>query len=92
MRLIFLPAVRAAQLDGVTWHCPAAYLRLVGLAMSGKNMIYHCGLVSGIAALSLVKRYAHLSPDHLRAAVESVANFPGTGTTSGTPEGETAKR
>src|SRR5262249_39756649 len=70
---VFMPAIRAAKLDGVTWHT-LRHTFASRLAMNGATD-------STIAALlrhsgtGLVARYAHLSPSHLKAAVESVANF-----------------
>ncbi|MET0515181.1 MAG: site-specific integrase [Nitrospiraceae bacterium] len=70
---IFLPAVRQANLEDVTWHT-LRHTFASRLAMNGASE-------STIAALlrhsgtSLVSRYAHLSPSHLKTAVEGVAAF-----------------
>jgi len=70
---VFMPAVKAAGLAKVTWHT-LRHTFGSRLAMNNQND-------STIAALlrhkttGLVKRYAHLSPSHLRAAVEGVARF-----------------
>jgi site-specific recombinase XerD len=70
---VYLPAVEAAKLTGVTWHT-LRHTFASRLAMTGKGE-------STIAALlrhsttSLVKRYAHLSPSHLKAAVEELTGF-----------------
>ncbi|MEC4674007.1 MAG: tyrosine-type recombinase/integrase, partial [Nitrospirota bacterium] len=70
---VFLPAVTKAQLKGVTWHT-LRHTFASRLAMNNQTE-------STIAALlrhkttGLVKRYVHLSPTHLRAAVEGVASF-----------------
>ncbi len=70
---IFLPAVKKACLEGVTWHT-LRHTFASRLAMNGQG-------ASTIAALlrhsgtDLVARYAHLSPSHLNEAVEGVAGF-----------------
>lgn len=70
---VFLPAVKAVGLEGVTWHT-LRHTFASRLAMSGQTP-------STIAALlrhsgtDLVARYAHLSPSHLRDAVEGVAAY-----------------
>lgn len=70
---VFLPAVKEAKLEGVTWHI-LRHTFASRLAMNGQSD-------STIAALlrhsgtSLVQRYAHLSPTHLREAVEGVSDF-----------------
>ena len=70
---IYLPAVKSAGLEGVTWHT-LRHTFASRLAMDGKTE-------STIAALlrhsgtGLVARYAHLSPSHLKAAVEGVSGF-----------------
>lgn len=70
---IYLPAVKLAGLEGVTWHT-LRHTFASRLAMSGQTP-------STIAALlrhngtGLVARYAHLDPTHLKAAVERVSSF-----------------
>ena len=70
---VYKPAVEAAGLSGVNWHC-LRHTYASRLAMNGAKE-------STIAALlrhsgtGLVIRYAHLSPSHLRAAVEGLATF-----------------
>ena len=72
-RRVYLPAVKAAGLEGVAWHT-LRHTFASRLAMSGASL-------STIAALlrhsttALVKRYAHLSHSHLKTAVEQVAAF-----------------
>ena len=72
-RRVYLPAVREARLDGVSWHT-LRHTFASRAAMNGATE-------STIAALlrhsgtGLVKRYAHLSPSHLQEAVEKVARF-----------------
>lgn len=70
---VFLPAVKVAQLEGVTWHT-LRHTFASRLAMSGHNE----GTIAALmrhSTTALVKRYAHLSPTHLRSAVETVATF-----------------
>jgi integrase len=70
---IWIPAVQRAGIEWVTWH----YLRHTfasRLAMAGHND----GTIAALlrhSTTALVKRYAHLSPSHLDAALESVASF-----------------
>ena len=70
---VFRPAVKRSKLEDVTWHT-LRHTFASRLAMNGQSE-------STIATLlrhsntSLVQRYAHLSPTHLKAAVEGVANF-----------------
>lgn len=70
---VFVPAVQALKLEGVTWHT-LRHTFASRLAMSGHAE-------STIAALlrhsttGLVRRYAHLSLTHLKAAIETVAQF-----------------
>ncbi|MCB9774687.1 MAG: site-specific integrase [Nitrospiraceae bacterium] len=69
---IFRPAVKEAKLEGVTWHT-LRHTFASRLAMNGQSDSTIAALLrhSGTA---LVQRYAHLSPTHLRAAVEGVAS------------------
>jgi hypothetical protein len=70
---VFLPDVKKANLEGVTWHT-LRHTFGSRLAMNGQNP-------STIAALlrhsgtKLVERYAHLSPTHLKDAVEGVSFY-----------------
>ena len=76
---VFLPAVRAAKLGDVTWHC-LRHTFASRLAMNGHGPSTIATLLrhSGTA---LVGRYAHLSPSHLKTALEGVAAFgKGNGT------------
>jgi integrase len=84
---VYVPAVDAAGLTGVNWHC-LRHTYASRLAMNGASE-------STIAALlrhsgtELVSRYAHLSPSHLHAAVEGVARFGnGTVTETGIMDGK----
>ena len=70
---VFMPAVRAAKLEDVTWHT-LRHTFASRLAMNGATDSTIAALLrhSGTA---LVARYAHLSPSHLKSAVESVSSF-----------------
>jgi len=72
-RRVYLPAVREARLDGVSWHT-LRHTFASRAAMNGATESTIAALLrhSGTA---LVKRYAHLSPSHLKEAVEKVARF-----------------
>jgi integrase len=70
---------QAARLDGVTWH---------GLRHTCASRLTMRGVdprtlqtLGGWRSLGMVERYAHLAPDHLRAAVERLVN-PGATATS----------
>jgi len=70
---VFLPAVKKTGLEGVTWHT-LRHTFASRLAMNGQAD----GTIAALLrhkTTGLVKRYAHLSPSHLRAAVEGVASF-----------------
>ena len=64
------PKGRAAcATDGVTWHTFASRLAMSGQAEDTiATLLRH-------STTSLVRRYAHLSPTHLKTAVETVASF-----------------
>ena len=70
---VYMPALKGAKLDGVTWHT-LRHTFASRLAMNGQAP-------STIAALlrhsgtDLVARYAHLSPTHLQRALEGVSGF-----------------
>jgi integrase len=71
----FLPAIEKAKLPHLTWH----HLRHTfasRLAMSGQSDQTIAALL-GHASTALVKRYAHLSPSHLKDAVEHASRFTG---------------
>ena len=70
---IYMPAVKAAGLEGVTWHT-LRHTFASRLAMSGatENEIASALRHSGTA---LVRRYAHLSPAHLAGVMEKVSAF-----------------
>ena len=73
--LVFRPAVIAAKLDGdgVGWHT-LRHTFASRLAMSGQKE----GTIATLmrhSTTALVRRYAHLSPSYLHAAVETVAAY-----------------
>jgi integrase len=70
---VYLPAVKAANLDGVIWHT-LRHTFASRLAMAGatENDIASCLRHSSTA---LVRRYAHLSPSHLSGVMEKVSAF-----------------
>ena len=73
---VFVPAVKKAGLEGVTWHT-LRHTFASRLAMSGQNE----GTIAALlrhSTTALVKRYAHLSPSHLKTAVEQVATYGDT--------------
>ncbi|UVT20554.1 MAG: site-specific integrase [Nitrospira sp.] len=70
---VFAPAVQALKLEGVTWHT-LRHTFASRLAMSGQTE----GTIAALlrhSTTGLVGRYAHLSPTHLKAAIETVASF-----------------
>ena len=70
---VWIPAVQRAGIEWVTWH-DLRHTFASRLAMAGHND----GTIAALlrhSTTALVKRYAHLSPSHLSAAVESVAAF-----------------
>ena len=70
---IFVPAVDGLDLVGVTWHT-LRHTFASRLAMSGQAE----GTIAALlrhSTTGLVRRYAHLSPTHLKTAVETVASF-----------------
>lgn len=70
---VFLLAVREIKLEGVTWHT-LRHTFASRLAMGGQNASTIAKLLRH-SGLDLVKRYAHLSPSHMKQAVEGVARF-----------------
>jgi site-specific recombinase XerD len=70
---IYLPAVKAAGLEDVVWHT-LRHTFASRLAMAGatESDIAACLRHSSTA---LVRRYAHLSPRHLKGVVEKVSEF-----------------
>jgi site-specific recombinase XerD len=61
----------ASVLDGYTWHCNR-HTFASRLVMAGVDLL-SVQRLGGWRTLSMVQRYAHLAPDHLRAAVERLA-------------------
>ena len=70
---IFRPAVVALHMDDVGWHT-LRHTFASRLAMSGQTE----GTIATLlrhSTTTLVRRYSHLSPSHLHAAVETVAAY-----------------
>ena len=70
---VWLPALAEAGIEWTTWH-DLRHTFASRLAMNGQNE----GTIAALlrhSTTALVKRYAHLSPSHLKAAVEGVAGF-----------------
>jgi integrase len=77
------PALRAAAIPDFRFHdCRHTFASR--LAMAGTDL-YTVQRAGGWKSQAMVQRYAHLSPDHIRAAVERLAQ-PATGV-SGTKTG-----
>jgi integrase len=76
----FLPTVKRLGLEGVTWHT-LRHTFASRLAMDGatEQDIAAC---LGHSTTALVRRYAHLSPSHLKGVVERVSAFGRVGTGS----------
>lgn len=70
---LYLPAVKRAGLEGVTWHT-LRHTFASRLAMSGQTPSTIAALLRH-SGINLVARYAHLDPSHLKSAVEGVASF-----------------
>lgn len=70
---VWMPAVEKAGIEWATWH-DLRHTFASRLAMTGHNE----GTIAALlrhSTTALVKRYAHLSGSHLKAAVEGVAGF-----------------
>ena len=70
---VWVPAVKNAGIEYATWH-DLRHTFASRLAMTGHNE----GTIAALlrhSTTALVKRYAHLSLSHLKAAVEGVAGF-----------------
>jgi integrase len=67
-RYWFEPAVAAAALKGFTWHC-LRHTFASRLVMAGVGIRTVAELM-GHKTLTVTMRYAHLAPDHQRAAVD----------------------
>jgi integrase len=88
-RRVWIPTVKALGIEWVTWH-DLRHTYASRLAMSGQAE----GTIAALlrhSTTALVRRYAHLSPSHLREAVETVSAFgrkeeqPGSPPASQTP-------
>jgi integrase len=98
---IFRPAVVALHMEDVGWHT-LRHTFASRLAMSGQTEGTLATLLRH-STTALVRRYIHLSPSHLHAAVETVAAFGiptlimkqisnGTVTETGTWEGKSERK
>jgi integrase len=70
---VWIPAVKTAGIEWCTWH-DLRHTFASRLAMSGASE----GTIATLlrhSSTALVRRYTHLSPSHLKAAVEGVASF-----------------
>ncbi|MBX3326874.1 MAG: site-specific integrase [Nitrospira sp.] len=70
---VWVPIVADTDMEWATWH-DLRHTFASRLAMTGHNE----GTIAALlrhSSTALVKRYAHLSPSHLKAAVEGVAEF-----------------
>jgi integrase len=63
----------AARLDGVAWHGATRHTWASRLTMNGVDP-RTLQTLGGWRSLSMVERYSHLSPAHLRAALEKLVN------------------
>ncbi|OYT21240.1 MAG: hypothetical protein CCU26_02325 [Nitrospira sp. UW-LDO-01] len=86
---VWVPAVTASGLEWVTWH-DLRHTFASRLAMTGHNE----GTIAALlrhSTTALVRRYAHLSQSHLKAAVEGVAEFGKTTTETPKPTDQDQK-
>ena len=59
------------MLEGYTWHCNR-HTFASRLVMAGVDLL-RVQRLGGWRTVGMVTRYAHLAPDHLRAAVERLS-------------------
>jgi len=89
---VWMPAVRQAGIEWATWH-DLRHTFASRLAMNGATE----GTIAALlrhSTTALVRRYSHLSPSHLQAAVEGLSPVPTvteTGTSGNGVEGKTAE-
>jgi site-specific recombinase XerC len=65
----------ASLLEAYTWHCNR-HTFASRLVMAGVDLL-SVQKLGGWRTLAMVQRYAHLAPDHLRAAVERLTGVGG---------------
>ena len=70
---VWMPAVRKAGIEWATWH-DLRHTYASRLAMAGTTD-YDIASLLRHSTTALVRRYAHLSPSHLKGVVEKVAAF-----------------
>jgi integrase len=76
---VWRPALRAAAIPDFRFH-DSRHTFASRLAMAGADL-YTVQRAGGWKSQAMVQRYAHLSPDHIRAGVEKLAlGVPGSGT------------
>jgi integrase len=71
---VFLPALKAAKVDGFTWHC-LRHTFASRLVMKGVDMRTVQELL-GHKTLAMTERYSHLSPAHQLDAVQRLNQKP----------------
>ena len=76
---VWRPAVQEAKIPDFRFH-DLRHTFASRLAMAGVDL-YTVQRAGGWKTQVMVQRYAHLSPDHIRAAVERLARTPSRGTT-----------
>ena len=91
MHRVFSPALKKARIEGFRWH-DLRHSFASRLVMAGVDLSTVCELM-GHESITMTMRYAHLSREHKRDAVERLTRGA-TGTTTGTSpdEAKTAAR
>jgi integrase len=72
-RRVYLPKVKELGLHGVTWHT-LRHTFASRLAMAGVSPVTIAALLRH-SDITLVKRYAHLDPSHLKDEIEKASSF-----------------
>jgi Phage integrase family len=70
---VYLPKVNELGLEGVTWHT-LRHTFASRLAMAGVSPVTIAALLRH-SDITLVKRYAHLDPSHLKDEIEKALSF-----------------
>jgi len=86
---VWMPAVEKAEIEWATWH-DLRHTFASRLAMNGAAE----GTIAALlrhSSTALVRRYAHLSPSHLQAAVAGIMGFGKASATPSTAMRETAQ-
>jgi integrase len=87
-RRVFVPALQAAGIENFRWH-DLRHTFASRLAMAGETLQTIAQLL-GHASVQMAQRYSHLSPGHLRAAVQRLVS-KATGTRTGTKKRQSEK-